>query len=180
MKIKILRIGHRRERDHRISTHCGLVSRALGANSITFTGERDEKMLESIKNVVDRWGGNFEANYEKQWKKVLNNFKGEIIHLTMYGSPIQKKIKKIKDNKKDKIIIVGGEKVPPEIYDYANYNISVTNQPHSEIAALAVFLDQLFEGKELSKTHKNAKIKITPMVKGKKVTEVNRYKSNKA
>ena len=49
--IVVLRIGHRLKRDERVSTHCGLVSRALGANKIIYSGEKDDKMLETIINV---------------------------------------------------------------------------------------------------------------------------------
>jgi tRNA (cytidine56-2'-O)-methyltransferase len=36
---------------------------------------------------------------------------------------------------------------------------------------LAVFLDRYFEGQELSKDADNAKMKIVPQVRGKKVVE---------
>ena len=39
------------------------------------------------------------------------------------------------------IIVVGGTKVPGEVYRLADHNISIGNQPHSEVAALAIFLD---------------------------------------
>ena len=37
--IVVLRLGHRIGRDARISTHCGLVARALGANKIIYSGD---------------------------------------------------------------------------------------------------------------------------------------------
>jgi len=37
----------------------------------------------------------------------------------------------------------------------------VTGQPHSEIAALAVFLDRLFEGSEMEKEF-GGKVRINP------------------
>ncbi|MBU2477332.1 tRNA (cytidine(56)-2'-O)-methyltransferase, partial [Candidatus Micrarchaeota archaeon] len=63
---------------------------------------------------------------------------------------------------------VGAEKVPPQVYEKSDYNISIGNQPHSEIAALAVFLHELFEGKELNKKFSKGQIKIIPQKKGKK------------
>ncbi len=180
MNLLVLRLGHRRERDHRISTHCGLVARALGADEIIYTGDKDEKMFNSINNVAKNWGGSFKVTYSKNWKPIIHNFKGDVIHLTMYGMPIQKKIATIRKSKKDKLIIVGGEKVPPEIYNLARYNVSVTNQPHSEIAALAIFLDHLFKGKELNKQWKNGNICISPRSKSKKVMKVNRYKAKQS
>ena len=47
------------------------------------------------------------------------------------------------------LVVVGAEKVPWDVYEQAEYNVGVTNQPHSEVASLAVFLDRLFEGEEL-------------------------------
>jgi len=48
----------------------------------------------------------------------------------------------------------------------------VGNQPHSECSSLAVFLDRFFEGQELSKDFvDNAKMKIVPQIRGKKVVE---------
>ena len=49
----------------------------------------------------------------------------------------------------DIMIIVGASKVPFEVYERADFNVSVGNQPHSEIAALAIFLDRYTEGKAL-------------------------------
>ena len=48
-------------------------------------------------------------------------------------------------------------------------NIAVGNQPHSEIAALAIFLDRFFQGKELTQSFDNAKMKIIPSSRGKSV-----------
>lgn len=164
--IVVLRIGHRKERDKRISTHCGLVARAFGANGIVFSGEYDEKLLESIKNVADTWGGKFFVEYESNWKQYIKNFPGTKVHLTMYGIPFEKKIEKLK-KEKNMLIIIGSEKVPPEVYALADYNLSVTNQPHSEVGALAVFLYSL--RKRLRFT--NWKRKIIPKARGKKVLE---------
>ena len=64
---------------------------------------------------------------------------------------------------------MGSEKVPRELYDAADFNISVTSQPHSEVAAMAVFLHELFRGKPPGKKSKNARIKVVPQQRGKKV-----------
>ena len=146
------------------------MARALGADGIIYSGDNDEKMLEGIEDVVDRWGGKFFVTYESKGDKALamHHRKGfSIVHLTMYGIPLQKKIKEIR-KKKNVLIVVGGEKVWGNVYDQADYNIAVTNQPHSEIAALTLFLHEYFKGKELEKKFKG-KIKIVPQDHGKKV-----------
>ena len=170
MKVFVLRLGHRISRDQRVSSHCGLVSRAFGADGIVYSGEIDQKVLESVRNVSKEWGGKFEVKYEKNWRGFVKKWKGKIAHLTMYGIPVQKVIGKIR-KEKNLLIIIGGEKVPPEAYELADWNVSVTNQPHSEIAALAIFLDKIFKGKELDKRFLKAKKKIVPQERGKKTVE---------
>ncbi len=176
--IVVLRLGHRIGRDDRISTHCGLVSRALGADSIIYSGEHDEKMVDGIKEVRDRFGGKFKAEYNPNWRAVIKQYKKKkfsVVHLTVYGIPIKKKITAIRKNKK-LLVIIGGEKVPGEVYQLADYNVSVSLQPHSEVAALAIFLHEYFKGKELEKKFTKAKIAIVPQEKGKKVIEKGRKK----
>jgi len=63
------------------------------------------------------------------------------------------------------------KKVPKEAFLLSDYNVAIGNQPHSEIAALAVFLDRYFEGKELEKDFKG-KLKIIPSTKGKIVKKI--------
>ncbi|HLD39063.1 MAG TPA: tRNA (cytidine(56)-2'-O)-methyltransferase [archaeon] len=171
--IVILRLGHRLGRDQRISTHCGLVSRVLGADKIIYSGEQDSGIIKNIEEVGARWGGSFTAEYQKNWKNVVEEYKRKkfsVVHLTMYGQPVHDKIKALR-KKTNILVVVGGEKVPPDIYQIADYNIAIGNQPHSEIAALAIFLHEYFAGKELEKNFKNAKLKIIPQEKGKKVDE---------
>lgn len=169
--ITILRLGHRCGRDARISTHVGLTARALGADKIVYSGEHDKKMMESVMDIDNRWGPAIEVVYEKNWKAAISKFNGVRVHLTIYGLLIQNEIAEIRQKTKssDLLIVVGGEKVPPFVYHNVDYNIAVTSQPHSEVAALAVFLHELFEGKELSKCYKNAKIRVVPCANGKDV-----------
>jgi len=162
--VEILRLGHRAYRDKRITTHLALVARAFGADKIVLTGQRDEKLIGIVQKIVDKFGGNFSIIYEKDHISYLMNKKKEgfkIVHLTMYGLPFQEKIKNISGKL---VVVVGGEKVPAEIYGAADYNLSVTSQPHSEVAALAVFLDHYFSGKY---KEFNGKIRIKPSAKGK-------------
>ncbi len=173
MEIVVLRIGHRAHRDHRISTHCGLVARALGAKEIIYSGEKDDKLLESINRITEKWGGPFGCRYERSWKKVAREWKeggGKIAHLTMYGMPIEEKAGEIRKSGRI-LIIVGGEKVPRDAYEISDWNISVTNQPHSEIAALAITLEKL-NPNALKTEFKNARIIISPSEKGKNVRSI--------
>jgi tRNA (cytidine56-2'-O)-methyltransferase len=82
----------------------------------------------------------------------------------MYGEPLAEKIPEIRRaaKKKGLLVVIGAEKVPREVYALCDYNVSVGNQPHSEVAALAVFLHELSEGRELNKKFANARITVTP------------------
>ncbi len=170
-KIVVLRYGHRPERDKRITTHCALVARAFGAHKIIIADVKDKNIESSVKKVVKLWGGSFEIVSGIPWKKVVKEWTGEIINLTMYGLPINKIIDKIRNSSKDKLILIGAEKVPKDFYEIADYNVAITNQPHSEVAALAVFLHELYQGEELERELENAKIRVIPCKKGKKVVK---------
>jgi tRNA (cytidine56-2'-O)-methyltransferase len=164
--ITVLRIGHRIDRDKRITTHVALVARAFGADRIVID-TKDTKVEKNINSICKRFGGDFEIETGVDYKKIIKQWKGTIVHLTMYGEELNKSINKI-DRKKELLVIVGAEKVPPQIYHMANFNVSVCNQPHSEVAALAIFLDRYTSGRWLGKKF-NGKIEILPSNRGKKV-----------
>lgn len=166
--IWILRIGHRPQRDKRVTTHVALSSRALGASGI-FVDTEDPTLEENIRSVTERFGGDYSIKTGVQWKKMLKEFDGEIVHLTMYGQRVDEALPKI-SREKDLLIVVGAEKVPPEVYQAADHNISVGNQPHSEIAALAIFLDRLTNGRNLY-SDRDGQITVVPNERGKTVVE---------
>ncbi len=172
-EVAVLRIGHRLVRDDRTTTHAILVSRAFGSTTLYMT-DVDEEIKNTINKVNNSWGGLTEFNLEiiNDWKNLIKEWKekqGKIIHLTMYGLKINEVIDEIKLMEKKILVIIGAEKVPKEIYFLSDYNISIGNQPHSEIAALAIFLDRLFEGKQFDKGFSDEKMKIIPSDKGKNV-----------
>jgi tRNA (cytidine56-2'-O)-methyltransferase len=169
MDITVLRLGHRPLRDKRLTTHLLLCARALGAGNAIYSGERDRKLEETIEEVVDQWGGNFRLKYTGNYRKAIREWEGKKIHLTMYGYPVEKAVKEIQNYDKPLLIIVGGPKVPADIYELSDWNISVTTQPHSEVSALAIFLHLLLEGRALIRDFPDAKIKITPARDGKDV-----------
>lgn len=172
MNINVLRLDHRLKRDSRITTHVCLTSRAFGASKIYLSGEKDEKLMKNVKDVANRWGGSFELEYKKNPMNLIDewkNNKGEVIHLTMYGSQVQNVIEDIKKSDKDKLIVVGGSRVPTKVYKNANWNVSITNQPHSEVSSLAVFQHMLMDGKEFDLNFDDAIFEVVPTSEGKKV-----------
>lgn len=164
--ITVLRIGHRISRDKRITTHVALVARAFGADKIIID-TKDNKIEDNVRSICARFGGDFKIESGVDKKKIIKEWGGVIVHLTMYGEKLNKSIDEIGKNK-DLLVIIGAEKVPPQIYEMADFNVSVGNQPHSEVAALAVFLDRYNMGRWNEKQF-NGKIEILPSNKGKKV-----------
>lgn len=176
MNIVVLRIGHRPERDQRVTTHVGLAARALGARGMLLASD-DKDVIKSIDEVTRRWGGDFLARSVESWKQEIRKWQedgGTVVHLTMYGQNLPDVIEDI--SKAGSImIVVGAEKVPPEIYQLADWNVAVGSQPHSEIASLAVFLDRLHgvhNVDPLTKDFPGGSLKITPAPRGKVVRDV--------
>ncbi len=175
--IRVLRLGHRIGRDQRATTHVALVARAYGADGVIISGERDEALIRRVMDVVETWGGDFKAEYRRDWRRVIHEWKrtgGVIIHLTMYGINLPDIIGEVRAEwrKRPLLVVVGGEKVPGELFHLADYNVAITNQPHSEIAALATFLDWLQEGRELRRGFPGARLRVIPQRRGKKVVRV--------
>ncbi len=173
-EIIVFRYGHRIVRDYRVTSHCSLVARAFGASKIVVCGEEDNSMKTSVDDITNRWGGDFKVEFVSDWAKYLKQIKKDgfiLVHLTMYGEILNKVEGKIRKNNKI-CLIIGSQKVEASVYSLADYNISVTTQPHSEIAALAVTMDRLNKGKELSAIFSNSKKQIIPQKKGKKVIDL--------
>ncbi len=174
MEATILRLGHRIARDKRMTTHVALTARAFGASNMVYTGMRDKNIESNLMRINKEWGGKFRVTYTKKHSGIIKKWKqssGIIIHLTMFGIELGESLEEIKtklSNEKKILIILGGSKVPAEIYQLSNYNIAIGNQPHSEVAALAVFLDYITEGKARKKKFSNANIEIIPQRKGKR------------
>ena len=169
VKITVLRLNHRPTRDKRLTTHLALAARALGAQKLVYSGIKDKSLETSIHKIVENWGGYFEILFAENHMKMIHAWEGPKIHLTMYGLPFQEVMTDIQKSIKDLLLIVGGPKVNGEIFSIVDLNLSVTNQPHSEVSALALFLHEFYNGKELDIIHKNSKIKIIPSLNNKKV-----------
>ena len=170
MKIEVLRIGQRVIRDDRVTTHVALVARSFGAQKI-YMNEVNPEIKHTISSINKTWGGDFKIEIILEWKKIIKEKKNagvKIVHLTMYGQSINSVETKIRNE--DKIlIVVGAEKVPREIYELADYNVAVGNQPHSEISALGILLDRIHEGKQFELKFENPERVIIPQEQGKDV-----------
>lgn len=177
-EIEVLRLGHRLGRDPRITTHLALVSRAMGASNFVLAGDEDEKLFSNIDSVNERFGHGLSCRYEKSPMRMLREIansdeesKPIIIHLTMYGEPFKEVVPNIPKDK-PVVVVVGGAKVPGELFKVSDFNIAVGNQPHSEVAALALFLDSWTDGEGFNREFSEPQLVISPSKSGKDVKEV--------
>lgn len=171
--VVVLRLGHRPGRDERTTTHVGLTARALGADRVILANHGTSRR-ETIEDITDRFGGPFEVTETERPLSIVEGWEGTVVHLTMYGLPIQDvedEIRERHDGGSPLLVVVGAEKVPFDVYEAAAFNVGVTNQPHSEIASLAVFLDRLFEGSELEREWVDAESRVVPKETGKRVED---------
>ena len=174
-EVAVLRLGHRPGRDERMTTHVGLTARALGADGVTLPDNAGQSK-ETIEDITDRFGGPFDVSLTDSPKAIIRNWEGRVVHLTMYGERVQDVEREIRgahrEDEQPLLLVVGSEKVPFDVYEAADWNVGVTNQPHSEVAGLAVFLDRLFEGRELEREWQDADRRVVPMETGKRVESV--------
>jgi tRNA (cytidine56-2'-O)-methyltransferase len=167
--VEVLRIGHRRGRDPRLTTHLALAARAFGAERF-WLHPPDESIATRLASVNRRWGGTFEVKPSPDWRATVRSFEGTVVHLTMYGEPLEKLLPKLRRSRRI-LAIVGGAKVPPGLYEIAHHNVAVGHQPHSEVAALAVLLERL-RGVPGPGGWPGAKAEIVPMSRGKRVDQL--------
>jgi len=103
---------------------------------------RDDDLAERIAAVSHRWGGDFAVVPVDDWKSLVRSFPGTVVHLTMYGIPLERSLPRLA-RLRHILLVVGGAKVPPDLYRKAKYNVAVGHKPHSEVAAVAVTLERL-------------------------------------
>ncbi|WP_115863071.1 tRNA (cytidine(56)-2'-O)-methyltransferase [Halorussus litoreus] len=183
-EVAVLRLGHRPGRDERMTTHVGLTARALGGDRAVLAGDAS-KSKGTVEDITDRFGGPFAVELTDSPRSVIREWDGRVVHLTMYGERIQDVESEIRAAHRGTepeghsgseatdgepiLVVVGSQKVSFDVYEAADWNVGVTNQPHSEVAGLAVFLDRLFEGRELDREWADADQTVVPKATGKKV-----------
>ncbi len=172
-RLDVLRLGYRKGRDPRITTHIALVARAMGADGFLLAGDEDKEMFENLNSVSKRFGGTLETEHVSGMghlkRHVANG--GVAVHLTMYGEPFRKAIPKIRRDR-PVVIVVGGAKVPGDVYKICQHNVAVGNQPHSEVAALALFMDAWFGESASERNFDDARLIIEGTNDGKLVHDM--------
>ncbi len=165
--IVVLRLGHRPSRDKRVTTHVALTARAFGASEV-WVSTKDAGLEKTVESIVKRFGGDFVIKTGVKWREAIRSWKGMVVHLTMYGESIVDALPSMAG--KDLLVVVGAEKVPREVYELADLNVSVGNQPHSEIAALAVLMHRL-TGDESLYRDLEGRLTVLPNPRGKTVVD---------
>jgi tRNA (cytidine56-2'-O)-methyltransferase len=176
VRVAVLRWGHRPGRDNRLTTHVALTARALGASGIMLSDVEDRRIKETVEEVARRWGGKFFFEMGTPWKEAVAKWRregGVVVHLTVYGENVEGSdvLREIERCGKDVLVIVGSQKVPKEFFseEVSDFNVAIGNQPHSECASLAIFMDRLSRGKALARNFEDAKVRIIPQKRGKRV-----------
>ena len=171
-EVVVCRLEHRPGRDDRMTTHVGLTARALGADRLVLP-DNAPQAEETVADITERFGGPFDVARTDSTKAFVRDFDGTVVHLTMYGERVQDVQADVRRVHGDEsvLVVVGSEKVPFDVYEHADYNVGVTNQPHSEVAGLAVFLDRLFDGRELDREWVDPAAVVVPRDTGKRVVD---------
>jgi tRNA (cytidine56-2'-O)-methyltransferase len=164
--VSVLRVGHRVGRDPRLTTHLALAARAFGAERM-YLEPSDPELAGRVAALVRGWGGEFEVVGVRDWKRVVRSSGALVVHLTMYGLPLERVLPRIRRAPKV-LLVVGGAKVPPELFRIADVNVGVGHQPHSEVAAVAVVLERL-RGVPGPVRLRHARRVVVPQARGKKV-----------
>jgi tRNA (cytidine56-2'-O)-methyltransferase len=165
-RLEVLRIGHRAGRDPRLSTHLALTARAFGAAAM-YLNPPDPALTTRLDGITRRWGGTFHVVGVRDWRPTVRAHAGRVVHLTMYGEPLEKVLPRLR-RARELLLVVGGAKVPSELYQLADVNVAVGHQPHSEVAALAILMDRL-RGTPGPGPWPGAEHVIVPQPRGKKV-----------
>jgi tRNA (cytidine56-2'-O)-methyltransferase len=174
-RVIVLRMGHRFFRDSRVTTHVCLTARALGADGVIIADREDKTVESTIREVARRFGGDFSIESGKPWRKTIRDWAdagGRVVHLTAYGLRLPDVIQEINETDGDILVVVGSEKMPGEVFKLAHWNVSVTNQPMSEVAALAIFLDWHQKHRAFEKIFPNGEIRIIPSRDQKKTQQL--------
>ncbi len=146
------------------------ISRAFGASNITFFPFKGAGMEAKLKNAVrhisKKWGGGFSVYFCNNWEKFIKEKRNYLkIYLTRYGIPITKMRYRISTYKNILLIVSFSESIK-KAYDVADFNISISSQPHTCGSSIAIFLHDFYQGRELAMRFENPKYKIVPSQHG--------------
>jgi len=156
-----------------MTTHVCLTARAFGADRV-YVDAGDNELEQRLSQVAEQFGGEFEVRTGISPRGLIKSSRATVVHLTMYGENVGTWDEDRWNELRSKpciLVVVGSTKVPREYYEMADVNAAIGNQPHSEVAALAVFLDRLTDGEHLM-DETGGKVKVVPQERGKLVLDM--------
>ncbi len=149
-----------------------LTARALGASEITFVGKKDGRLSKYINAINKKWGGRFTVQFAKSQAEALKSTsKYTKVYLTRFGEPLQNKSYVLKTYK-NLVLIVTPSDEKSNLHEMADFNISVSSQPHCSAAAVAIFLHEFYNGRELAMHFEYAKHKVVPKEHGIEIKSI--------
>ncbi|MDE1832845.1 MAG: tRNA (cytidine(56)-2'-O)-methyltransferase [Candidatus Micrarchaeota archaeon] len=167
--ITVLSIG---EGDYRVRLNMCLTARAFGAAKIVFIGRRDGRISKYIARLNSKWGGMFKVDFSSNAGNTIRSFsKYKKIYLTMFGTPL-KQVEYMLKTYKNILLIVTARDWEGQLAKLTDFNVSITNQPHAQVASIAIFLHEFFNGRELAIQFQNAKYKAIPKPKGAQIRKL--------
>ena len=142
-----------------------LIARAFGASEIVFTmndSKLKSKAQRFCNDICKKWGGSFSVSFTNNWKAYIKNKRNyKTIYLTRYGTPMRQAEYVLRTYKNMLIIASFSEKIN-ELYTIADFNISITSQPHTVASSITSLLRAYYRNRELSMHFENAKYKVIP------------------
>jgi len=164
--ITVLSIG---EGNYRVRLNMCLTARAFGAARIVFIGSRDSRLVGYIGKLNYKWGGAFKVDFSTNAAKAIKSFnKYKKIYLTMFGVPL-KQVEYTLKTYKNILLIVTAKDWEASLSKLTDFDVSITTQPHAQVASIAIFLHEFFNGRELAVQFQNARYKIVPKPKGAQI-----------
>lgn len=170
--ISVLAIGRY---DYPSSIAMCLTARALGASEMIFASRRDAKIIRYVNNLERGWGGKFKVSFVKSYETALRNAtKYKTVYLTRYGIPLFKMTYTLNTYKNILLMVSSVKASSKLLHNIADFNVSITDQPHCSAAAIAVFLHDFYRGRELAMHFENARYKVIPKEHGISVEKIER------
>ncbi len=153
-----------------VITDICMTSRAFGASKVAFTCKKDKAVARMIGRISREWGGKFSISFGADYKKMMGNSPNyKTVFLTQYGLPVEKVKHSLRTYKNVMLVVASSEDYTMRLIQSADFNVSITTQPHSSVSAIAVFLHTYFDGRENAMQFENARMKVIPSERGMKV-----------
>src|SRR5271157_833132 len=171
--IRVLSIG---KGTYEHNSELCLVSRAFGASGLLLSSRKDSRLTKFVKLNNTKWGGSFSVDFDSDYVEVLDSESSyKKVYLTRYGVPLHDVIESLRTYK-NLLLIISDKDALGSVSARADFNVSISGQPHSSSSAVAVFLHEFYSGRELAMHFENASYKVVPSERGVRVEKADHRK----